>query len=111
MKTTTCLTLRRSLILAILFLLSSAVLTAQVKIHEKVEIAPKAPNIGTIKANDVPGLSNSFILKYPANVELLIPLDGDNYFGNVSCSNGQTVNIYRYIDGPPLSWYLLKYGS
>jgi hypothetical protein len=41
MKTTTCLILCRLLTLAFLFLLSIAVLNAQVKIHEKIEISPK----------------------------------------------------------------------
>jgi hypothetical protein len=40
MKVTTCINMRRFSILAILFLLSTAVLTAQIKIKERVEIAP-----------------------------------------------------------------------
>ena len=62
---------RRLSILAILFLLSTAVLTAQIKIKERVEIAPKATTSKTLTSNNDNDYTQSLQLDYPAEVTCL----------------------------------------
>lgn len=68
MKVTTLLILRRLLIPAILFLISTTAIISQIKIKDRVEITPKAATYNTITKNNENEKPQIFQLNYTAEV-------------------------------------------
>jgi hypothetical protein len=67
MKITTCLLLRRISIPTILFLLSTSALMPQIKIKERVEIAPKAKISKRVISNSTPSTTIPLLFNMPGN--------------------------------------------